>query len=470
MLFSMTTVNNIENKNTSLINHYANQLSTAIKELGGKISDEDVERISIFLVRAMGSELRNYHRPEHPLDVSKYQPPIARIAGLFHDLVYVQVDPHWKVFLGDHLIPMIPTENFTLNVKEKIGQTNEQKDKWTKICTTIFGFEAEEKLTPLGGLNEYLSAIVMAKLMEPYLTPKNLLKVISCVEATIPFRRIDASGNSPSKRLKERLNKASNSYEISFTEEDINQTAIDCRHIVENDLSGFRSEKLGFFLSDSWNVLSENHATLRNTFFLISDYRKAVFGLIGFFQMLDPENMFWNDVTPISDQSHYFAKRARYNLKNGAEYMKAFFLSTVFLDAIASETGGDAPYELLVGAKKSSREHTPPEIGQFLPLEESPDFKNAEEKDVYHVLKNGRVVRAKFDRKECPLGAYLYHRLHALNRFEEFFQFAVSFHKNEMKGKEFIQKFPKNISQTVLKAVSELALNRTQKILNLNSN
>lgn len=458
------TTNNIENRNTSLINHYANQLRTAVIELGGSISEVDLERVSIFLVRAMGSELRNYHRPEHPLDVSKFQPPIARIGGLFHDLVYVQVDPHWKVFLGDLLTPMIPAENFTLNVKDCLSQTNEM---WLKACVTVFGFEQEEKLQPLSGLNEFLSAIVMTKIMEPYLSAKNLIKVISCIEATIPFRRVDASGNSPSKRLKARLLKASNEFNLALTEEDINQAAVDCRNIVENDLSGFRSERLGFFLSDSWNVLSENHATLRNTFFLVSDYRKAVFGLIGFFLMLDPENMFWNDVTPLSDKSHLYAERARYNLKNGAEYMKAFFLSVSLIEAIAQETGGDAPYELFVGAKKSSREHTPPEIGQFLPIEESPKFKSAEEEDVYRVLKNGRIVRAKFDRKECPLGAFLYHHLQQANLFEVFFQYAVSFHKNEMKGREFVQKFPPELAQLVLVAISKLAPNRSQKILSL---
>lgn len=456
----------IDNKNASLINHYASQLKTSINELGGSVSDMETEKLAIFLVRAMGSELRNYHRPEHPLDVSKFQPPIARIAALFHDIVYVQVDPHWKIFLGELLGPMIPSDNFTLNVKEAMAKST-GNNQWLTICTTVFGFEQEEKLQPLSGLNEFLSALVVTQKLSAYLNAKDMIKVVSCIEATIPFRRIDTSGNSPSQRLKTRLMKASSEFDLKLTEEDINQAALDCRNIVENDLGGFRSEKLGFFLSDSWNVLSENHATLRNTFFLVSDYRKAVFGLIGFFQMLDPENMFWNDVTPLSDKSRLYADRARYNLKNGAEYMKAFFLSVSFLEAIAMETGGDAPYELFVGAKKSSREHTPPEIGQYLPIIDSANLKSAEEIDVFNVLKNGRVIRAKFDRKECPLGAYLYHQLHGLNQFELFFQHAISFHKNEIKGKDFIQKFPTSLSKVILKAVSELAIHRKEKILNL---
>lgn len=457
---------NADNKNSSLINNYAHRLKSSLFDLGQKIPESEIETLAIFLVRAMGSELRNYHRPEHPLDVSRSQTPIARMAALFHDIVYVQVDPNWKNFLGDLLGPMVPADNYTMNVKENLQKTT-HADRWPRICSMVFGFEQEEKLQPLTGLNEFMSALVVTSKLQKFLSDKDLIKIVSCIEATIPFRRIDSLGNSPAKRLKVRLSKASNEFNLDLNDNDINQAALDCRSIVENDLSGFRSEKLGFFLSDSWNVLSENHATLRNTFFLISDYKKAVFGLIGFFQMLDPENMFWNDVTPLSPHSRLYADRARYNLKNGAEYMKAFFLSVALLEAIALETGGDVPYEFFVGAKKSSREHTPPEISDFLTFEENPSLKSVEEKDIYSVLKNGRVVRAKFDRKECPLGAYLYQRLHAMNQFDHYFNLAVSFHKGELKGKDFIQHFPKEITREVLMAVSELAITRADKIRSL---
>ncbi len=451
-------------KNISLINSYANQLSSALVELDSPAAEHEIEAIAIFLVRAMGSESRSYHRPEHSLDVSREQPPIARISALFHDLVYVQVDPNWKIFLGDVLFPMIPNDSYSLNVREALTKTS---NTWFKICAVIFGFEKEEQLLPLGGLNEFLSALVLINKLEVHLTPKDLLKTIACIEATIPFRTADSIGHSPSHRLRKRLIKASLEFNLNINTQDINHVTIDCRCLVEKDLIGFSAKKLGFFLSDSWNVLSENHASLRNNFFLISDYQKAVFELIFFFQMLDPDNMFWNDVAPTSPQSAVYALSARYNLKNGTEYMKAFFLSLSLLEAIALETGGETPYELFVGAKKSSREHEPQEISDYLNLEDHPSMNSTDERDVYSVLKNGRVARAKFDRKDCPIGAFLYLELHRGEQFEIQFQNALCFYKGELKGKDFIKTFPPKVIAPVLHALSQLVTTRVEQILAL---
>jgi hypothetical protein len=452
-------------KDTSLINSYAEQLKSALQQLNYKNFEHEIESIAVFLVRAMGAELRNYHKPEHSIDVSKNLPAISRIAALFHDVVYVQVDPQWKTFLGSILYPMIPNDSLSLNVKDALNQT---MNPWFKTVAVVFGVENLEKLQPSSGLNEFLSAIVVINKLQHILNPKDLVKVVSCIEATIPFRKIDSLGNTPSKRLKERLIRASQEFKLNLDDADINRTALDCRDIVENDLSGFRSEDLSRFLSDSWNVLSENDSTLRNSFFLVSDYRKAVFGLIGFFQMLDPDHMFWSDVTPSNPKSSRYKERARYNLRNGSEYMKAFYLSLSLVEAIAVETGGDAPYEYFIGAKKSSREHNPPEISNFIKLDPEPKFNSEEEADIYEVLLFGRQVRAKFDRKYCPLGAYLYYYFTKEGIFEDLYQGAVMYHKGELKGVDFLKKFPKNHLSDVIVGISKLATIRAEKILELN--
>ncbi len=169
----------------------------------------------------------------------------------------------------------------------------------------VFGFDREEKLLPLGGLNEFLSALVLINKLEVHLTPKDLIKTIACIEATIPFRKVDSLANSPSYRLKERLIKASLEFNLNLNTQDINLATIECRSLVEKDLIGFSSEDLGFFLSDSWNILAENHASLRNTFFLISDYQKAVFELIFFFILANGTNN--NMVHNVGEASASFA-------------------------------------------------------------------------------------------------------------------------------------------------------------------
>ncbi len=91
-----------------------------------------------------------------------------------------------------------------------------------------------------------------------------------------------------------------------------------------------------------------------------------------------------------------------------------------------------------------------------------------EEADVYEVLLYGRQVRAKFDRKYCPLGAYLYYYFTKEGIFEDLYQGAVMYHKGELKGIDFLKKFPKNHLSDVVVGISKLATIRAEKILELN--
>ena len=453
---------NPANKNTSLINNYAIQLRTAVSELGCVASESEIESISIFLLRIMGSELRDYHKPEHSIDVSLGQPPVARIASLFHDCVYVQVDPGWRNSFPELFQALMPPDALFLNVKEALAQT--QAYPWFKIITQLFGLENETALRPVNGLNEFLSALVMVKKMEGILKPIDLLKAVACIEATIPFRKLDANGNSASQGMRLRLPVAAKQVSVAITESDILQTTLECRGIVESDLGGFGSERLSYFISNTWNVMNENNPSLRNSFFLVSDYRKAVYGIIGFLQSLNPDHMFWSDVQVQSVKNARLVERARYNLKNGVEYLKALGLSLSVVEALALETGGDAPFEFFFGSLKKSREHSPLELEELLDFALQPSFETEDQKDVYRILKDGREMRAKFDRKKFPLGAFLYAPLQRLGQFELYFQAAASFHKGQGSAQELLQRLPKELRSSVLTSIAKLATTRADKI------
>ena len=457
---------NPANKNTSLINNYAHQLRTAVSELGCSAPENEIESISIFLLRIMGSELRDYHKPEHSIDVSLGQPPVARIASLFHDCVYVQVDPGWRNSFSELFQTLMAPEAVLLNVKEALARS--EIFPWFKTITLLFGLENETALRPVNGLNEFLSALVMVKKMEGILKPIDLLKAAACIEATIPFRKLDANGNSASQGMRLRLPIAAKQIAVIIAESDIIQTTLECRGIVESDLGGFGSERLSYFISNTWNVMNENNPSLRNSFFLVSDYRKAVYGIIGFLQSLNPDHMFWSDVQVQSVKNARLVERARYNLKNGVEYLKALGLSLSIVEAIALETGGDAPFEFFFGSLKKSREHTPLELEELLAVDPHPSLESDDQRDVYRILKDGREMRAKFDRKKFPLGAFLYTPLQRLGQFELFFQAAAAFHKGQGSAKELLQRLPKELRAQVLSSIAQLATTRGDKISALN--
>jgi len=55
------------------------------------------------------------------------------------------------------------------------------------IATSIFGFKSHQTLLPFAGLNEFLSAMLACRELEKSLTLKQLVRIVVCIEATIPF-------------------------------------------------------------------------------------------------------------------------------------------------------------------------------------------------------------------------------------------------------------------------------------------
>ena len=58
-------------KSPSLVAEYASLIANAFAALGHEVALEQVESLAIFLTRTMGSEARDYHRPEHSLEVAR---------------------------------------------------------------------------------------------------------------------------------------------------------------------------------------------------------------------------------------------------------------------------------------------------------------------------------------------------------------------------------------------------------------
>ena len=447
-------------KHTSLVNSYASQMRSSFATLNCDVNDQQIEELAIFLIRTMGSDLRDYHRPEHSLDVSKVESPVARLAAFFHDLIYVQVDPTWRS-LEQTLDPFIPDDLLTLNVKASLKRN---PDQWLRAIAVMFGVAGEPSLTPARGLNEFLSAIMMYRKLSLYLDPLAMFRAVACVIATVPFLGIDAEGKNPAQRLVLRMKEAAailgfNDLNELFYEDLIEE----CCQIVSTDLASFGSIKLADYISNTWNVMYESYPPLRNMYFNVSDYRKAVFGNISFLATLDSTRLYWNAYSAKAkapDPELY--ARSNYNLKLGQVYLKAVGVSLSVLEAIAHETGGDAPYEMFVGAMKRSREHHPVTIEYLLDVP-SKIVGTSDEIAIFTILRDGRGSRARFDGKNAPLAAYLFLQLKT-DGLLALFKHAESFHQGKITAKAFLEFLPKTYLKAILKALSETALTRVQEI------
>lgn len=441
----------------SLVLRYSALIKSALESLNRPWSNLQCEQLAVYLLRTMGSEARDYHRPEHTLDVARLLDPVPRLAAFFHDIVYVQVDLSWHKTLRPDLGAFVPSMDHSLHLPEALKHNN---DPWINAIVEIFGMEGEIEITPPRGLNEFLSAIIFYQKMKGSLEPLELIRGIACIETSI-LTVNETRGEAHFDKLKPRLEKALRRLGITSADKNFyGQVYRDCRSLITQDRMSFALAKPGLFLANTWDVLIENNPGLRNTFFLISEYRKAIGSTLKFLEMLSPEILFWMDLTQESDR--VIRDRCATNLKVGREYLRAIRNSLLILEVIAQETGDDAPIEYFMGPIKRSREHQPVCLEDHLP---QTDSKNATEfeKEVFTLLKEGRGNRSRFDRKNAPLAAFYYGATMGETRIA-IERACDQWLASKSKNSDLLASLPKAFLHQILSSLEPIAKTRTQRL------
>ncbi|RYZ65148.1 MAG: hypothetical protein EOP09_14745, partial [Proteobacteria bacterium] len=132
---------------------FSQVLEESLRELGSPIEQIEAESIASFIIRAMSGESRDYHVPEHAIDVAVGLDPMPRLAALFHDIVYLQVDGNAGEWVQEFIGPAAITRDHNLNVKAAIELTHDHE---LLFCASIFGVQNLEKFGVSDGLNEFL--------------------------------------------------------------------------------------------------------------------------------------------------------------------------------------------------------------------------------------------------------------------------------------------------------------------------
>ena len=78
-------------------------LKKVLQQLGSEIEDNQVNEIAEIIIDTMGGNYRYFHTFDHILMVSKTNDPLITLAGLFHDIVYLQVDQQIRLNLTPYL-------------------------------------------------------------------------------------------------------------------------------------------------------------------------------------------------------------------------------------------------------------------------------------------------------------------------------------------------------------------------------
>ena len=372
----------------------------ALRELGVEATPHLLERWGVLVHESMSGRGRRYHTVEHVFDISEGAGPIEALAILFHDTVYCQADGGMRGLHRDLLGSAVThdDDDWTL-------APYDDADPLRTLTLRVFGFEPGQKLSPFGGLNELLSALLACRALGDVLPLDVLVKIVACIEATIPFRP-KRNGVEALELLYERLVVLDRELDLGMGEAEL-AVAVGRAAIVGNrDVGNFASEDPTVFLDNTWKLLPETNESLRGRrLYTVSEYRLAIEKMIGFFATLEPEVVFqgFRD-TPSPEEMQRLDAAAARNVALGLRYMEAKLLAALVLEGIAIRTGGDAPIALFMGDLPDELDTD--RLEDFLP--DAPSRAADVDEQILTLLAEGRTRASDFDLKTSPLAAYLY--------------------------------------------------------------
>jgi hypothetical protein len=450
----------------SPIHQIINLLNNSLKELGYKVVESEVERIGILIFLAMEGERRKFHNSKHVLDICYQMTPLQTLAGLFHDVIYYQIDKDFPPQTAELLLEFVNVKNESIFITDAFFEIEVDENSMIvfEICLTIFGFKRGQKLEIHGGQNEFLSALVGALLLANHLTIKQLITVIICIEATIPFRKADENGQTPYHKAEKNLEILAKEYDFLLTEIEKNEIIRQAVGLANRDVANFAAQDVGKFLDGTWTLLPESHAHLwYGGVYTVTNYRIALSRMEGFFSILQPDVIFdQHNNFPDSITYNNLIAQARKNIAIGYEYIGVKLLPIAIIEAAAMLTGGDAPLSFFMGDVRIYGLENAKRVEDFLP-EITENHKDITP-EVYHLLEFGRTTATSFDLQNSPLASFIYKKIGAL-ACKNSLVLAKLFFKQEILPYNFLQQLDRSITIPILRACSNLAETRKQKLL-----
>lgn len=452
------------NRRPGTIHRTVTLLETALDQLHATVPASTLERVAVMVHRGMSRQQRSFHTPEHIFDLADPDDPHGTLAALFHDLVYHQVDDGFDPEISRILEPYIVT-----NAQGEILLVSRAPEGGRAFtgCLSIFGFEPGQALHPFGGLNEFLSALVMGVLLEGIVDDADLFVATACIEATIPFRGNDADGHSPATRLHERLRKTAAAMQLDLADDDICWSVLRAVTFANRDVRNFAEEDVGRFLDNTWKLLPETNPELRFAgVYSIRSYRTAVQKMRGFLAALNPDSVFqqYQDQPPAVEYRR-LCGLARRNLEAATTYLSVKFLTASVLEALAQLTGGDAPVALFMGEIPAPGTSSTP-IEQL--VDYLPDRIEVEKADldgtVYQLLDKGRANATGFDLQNAPLSLFVY-RVMGTEDLQAALDSAGAMCDESMPPRVFLDSLPRFLVSTVAAAAARMVATRREALL-----
>lgn len=437
----------------------------AFRALSVEVPMADVERLAVLVHHSMDGQARTFHTTKHVFSVGEGLKPLQVLAALFHDVVYYQLDGGFPARVAAVLEDVTRTEGGVLFLQEI-----KPEDSAVALCADIFGLGPGHALRLYRGMNEFLSAVVAARLLQPYLTDAHLIAVIACIEATIPFRAPDAHGLSAVDALAQRVRKRSGKIDggplLSGDETTafVKTVVTDAVTLTNRDISGFVEPDPGQCLSNTLLLIEESNAPLAAVgVYSLQEYRSALLRMESFLSGLDPALVCQSyDGHPDAAALLAMGAAAKRNIDFSCDYLGTILTTIAIIEALALSTGTDCPIAMFLGDFTGAYDR-PDRVEDFLPDPPSGQPVNAE---LLKVLQVGRELESANDLAASPLTTYLY-RFMGHSRSKQTLQRARQMFDGNLSPRAFLKTLDREMLHAVIHACAKIALSRSEALLAL---
>ena len=430
------------------------------ENLRTQIAPLALEELAVMLHKSMTVQTRFYHSLDHVLDFYDTEDALKSLAALFHDIVYFQVDQGISPLIAKVIDHYITYQENTIYLAKDVPL----EEHTFYLTLDTFGFKTGQKLQLASGLNEFLSALFMNKTLEELLPDVDLLHMTACIEATIPFRSENDLGQGPFDLLANRLEKINLKYQFDLEATQIQAILKAAVAFANQDVQNFAEKDPGNFLDSTWKLLPESNQALRSQeLYSIRDYRKALTQTADFLDALDP-NLVFHRYKDYPEEGIYekMVQQAYENIKIARQYLMIKLVSITILEALAEESGGDAPLSLFMGDIPADGGNLR-RLEDFLPKASLSSLADCSS-PIYKLLKSGRNSETIFDLKNAPLSFFLYCNLNT-ERIQQLEKLGYLMFNGDISADEFLTGIEGKVLAQVARACAALARTRQAALL-----
>lgn len=429
----------------------------SISQLRGSVTPSQVnqlEKIAELIIQTMTGAWRFFHTPEHIFEVGGSQDPLEVLAALFHDMVYVQVDQGIPLNISSYITPFVQEVKGQLMVRPS---EDLPEDHIFHLVAKIFGFTPSQILSPFAGQNEFLSGVIAAKCLYPFLDKSVLTEIIACIEATIPFRPVQPSGLTSNDILYQRLIGVNEDERFGWNEEKILEVVKRSVRLANRDVENFAAPNSANFLDNTWNLMPEtNHELGKPNSYTVSGYRISMQKMEGFLSFLKPELVFQKfHGEPPDEVYDEMIRQTQKNLEVARLYLGVKLVTIAILEALSYRLGQTIPLSTMMGELPIPGVITPT-LEQFLPeVETHYPPENGIELEVLELLSKGRTQDSPYDIKNSPVATFLI-KVVGYQDIRRLLSICKEFFNGKLSPEQFLCHCNPHVTNTIISAVLKL--------------